>query len=99
MQQDDAKLGAQQVSPPASISSSLPPAAISVGPDALLDTDQAAAFLGGLSPRTLEKWRVTGNGPPFVELSAHLRRYRRRDLIAFADRRLRRSTSDRGEAA
>lgn len=30
-------------------------------------TSQAARYLG-LSARTLEKWRLTGDGPPFVKL-------------------------------
>ncbi|HVR07530.1 MAG TPA: helix-turn-helix domain-containing protein [Thermoanaerobaculia bacterium] len=59
---------------------------------ALLNTQQAAARCN-LSPRTLEKLRVTGGGPPFVRLGGSVR-YQVDDLEAWiaAGRRL--STSD-----
>ena len=66
-------------------------------PDALLLTGEAA-FLAGLSPRTLEKLRVVGGGCPFVRLG-RATRYRRRDLVEWIERQLRKSTSDRGTAA
>ena len=47
-------------------------------PDRLVTTDEAAESLT-VSPRTMEKWRVTGNGPPFVRLPRGVR-YRVSDL-------------------
>lgn len=35
----------------------------------ILRTKEAAQKLG-LQPSTLEKWRVTGDGPPYIRLSA-----------------------------
>lgn len=66
--------------------------------DALLSEQQAADFLG-FKVKTLQKWRITGEGPPFVKHSRRSVRYRRRDLITWIEERLRRSTSDTGEAA
>ena len=64
--------------------------------DALLSEKQAADFLG-FKVKTLQKWRITGEGPLFVKHSRRSVRYRRRDLIAWTEDRLRRSTSDTGE--
>ena len=61
--------------------------------DEILRVKAAAEFLS-LSPSTLNKLRCTGGGPPFVALTARARGYRRRDLVAFAASRLRRTTSD-----
>ena len=55
----------------------------------------AAAYLG-LKAATLNKWRVFGDGPPFIKVG-HLVRYRKADLDAFLQSRLRRSTSDAGD--
>ena len=60
----------------------------------LLTTLEAAAMLR-LSPRTLERYRVTGEGPPFIKLGGRVF-YRRSDLIAWCAARQRRSTSDPG---
>lgn len=62
-------------------------------PDALLHTVEAA-FLLGLSPRTLETLRLRGDGPPFVMVTKRAVRYRRQDLIEWIRARQRRSTSD-----
>ena len=59
-----------------------------------LNTPQAAAILG-LSPRTLETYRVTGGGPPFLTYCNRVR-YLRSDLDAWAIAGRRRSTSDDG---
>lgn len=64
-------------------------------PDELLTTEGAARLLKR-SPRTLEKARMTGDGPPFVKLSPRCVRYRRRDLYKHVEERLRASTSDPG---
>jgi hypothetical protein len=63
----------------------------------LLNTPQAAARCN-LSPRTLEKLRVTGGGPPFIRLGGSVR-YQVDDLEAWiaAGRRL--STSDTASTA
>ena len=61
-----------------------------------------AAFLLGLSLRTLETWRWRGCGPAYCALGAGNRpaiRYRRSDIISFQQAALRRSTSDSGRAA
>ena len=47
-------------------------------PTDLLDTGEAAAYLH-LSPRTLERYRVTGEGPRFLKLGRRVL-YRRADL-------------------
>ena len=57
-----------------------------------LTTREAAAILG-LSPRTLERYRVTGEGPAFRKFGRRVR-YKRVDLDEWADRRRKRSTSD-----
>jgi len=62
-------------------------------PDALLP-ERAAATLLSVTPRCLQAWRQKGGGPVFVAISTRCVRYRRRDLTAFAEARLRSSTSD-----
>ena len=59
-----------------------------------LSTRQAAALLG-LSPRTLERYRVTGDGPAFSKLGRRVC-YARADIDGWASGRRRRSTSDDG---
>ncbi|MGH7122115.1 MAG: helix-turn-helix transcriptional regulator [Acetobacteraceae bacterium] len=66
-------------------------------PDALLFGAEMA-YLLGLSVRTLEGLRLRGGGPPYIKLLRSVR-YRRGDGLAWAAGKLRRSTSDRGEAA
>lgn len=63
-------------------------------PTCYLNTPQAAAILG-LSPRTLETYRLTGGGPPFLTYCNRVR-YLRSDLDAWAIAGRRRSTSDDG---
>lgn len=62
-------------------------------PDLLLSEAQASELFG-VTPRALQAWRTRGGGPPFVRISSRCVRYRRRDLLLFAESRLRRSTSD-----
>ncbi len=52
--------------------------------DDLLREEQAARLLG-LSVRALQGWRSRRCGPPYVKLSNHTIRYRRRDLIAWVE--------------
>jgi hypothetical protein len=63
--------------------------------DALIDEDVAANFVG-VTPRTLQKRRQAGTGPPFIKISERCIRYTRRRLKQWADGYLRRSTSDPG---
>ena len=57
-----------------------------------VDTRQAAELIG-MSKRTLEKWRVEGNGPPFLKLGRRVL-YSRADLKAWLLSRRRHSTSE-----
>ncbi len=71
------------------------------GPDywnALVNEKVAAAFLG-LTVRTVQSLRQRGDGPRFIRISSRCIRYRRIDLRAWIDARMRKSTSDTGQAA
>ena len=61
-------------------------------PTEYLGTREAAAFLG-LSPRTLDRYRVTGEGPAFHKFGTRIR-YARADLEDWAAARRMTSTSD-----
>ncbi len=63
---------------------------------AYLNTRAAAAHLG-LSTRTLDRFRVSGDGPVFLRFGGRVR-YLRADLDAWARTRRRKSTSDDGTA-
>jgi hypothetical protein len=54
----------------------------------------AATFIG-VSPRTLQKWRVVGGGPLFIKIGRCVR-YAVQDLEIFLAQHRRRSTSDQG---
>ena len=58
----------------------------------LIKEDEAASFIG-YSVRALQNWRIRGSGPKFIKVSARSIRYRRQDLIEWADRLLLSSTS------
>ena len=60
----------------------------------LLATREAAALVG-LSPRTLERYRVTGEGPRFLKLGRRVV-YPRLELDSWLSTKVRRSTSDPG---
>ena len=60
-----------------------------------LSTQQAAFYLS-LSARTLEKMRLTGNGPRFRKHGRFVR-YHIADLDAWSEGRRHSSTSDEGE--
>ena len=62
----------------------------------LLTTRQTAAQVG-LSPRTLERFRVTGQGPRFLKLGRRVR-YAREDIEYWLKGCVRRSTSDDGDS-
>ena len=56
-----------------------------------LDNTAAAAFLG-VSPRTLERKRLEGDGPKFVKIGRRVV-YRLRDLEAYLDQNTYSSTA------
>ncbi len=64
----------------------------------LIDERTAASFLG-MTDRFMQHRRQQGDGPQFVAVSARCIRYRRLDLRAWSEARLRSSTSDHGAAA
>lgn len=61
--------------------------------DRLIDERAAAEFLG-YTVRALQNWRVRGGGPPYIRVSARSIRYRRRDMIEWAEARIERHTSE-----
>jgi len=63
-------------------------------PARFLCTKEAARLLS-LSPRTLEKHRTYGTGPQYFKLGGRVT-YKIEDLQNWADRGVRRSTSDPG---
>lgn len=56
------------------------------------DTAGAAEYLD-LGVSTLNRWRGTGEGPPFVKIGSRVR-YRRADLDAWLKQRIVNSTSE-----
>ena len=69
------------------------PMHITHDPEALIPEKRAAEFLG-LSIKTLQKRRVTGDGPRYRRISSRCIRYTRADLIAWSNSLARTSTSD-----
>ena len=63
-------------------------------PTDLLTTEEAARY-PRLSPRTLERYRVTGEGPRFLKIGRRVL-YRQSDLDEWLKNKSRRSTSDPG---
>ena len=64
--------------------------------DGLINEKDAAEFLG-FTVRALQNWRHRGGGPAYIQTSPRSIRYRRRELIAWADNRQVTSTSDSGQ--
>ncbi len=64
-----------------------------------LINEKAAANYLNLTDRTMQALRQRGGGPRYIMISSRCIRYRRVDLKAWADARVRLSTSDPGEAA
>jgi len=61
----------------------------------LFDQRELATELG-LSQRSLERYRLQGNGPRYVRVGLRLIRYRQEDVEAWINQSLRTSTSDVG---
>ena len=61
------------------------------------DTPGAAKLLG-LSPKTLERWRLEGGGPKYRKFGKRVM-YAETDLSEWAEGQTRTSTSDTGQAA
>ncbi len=61
--------------------------------DRLINENEAAGFIG-YTIRALQGWRVKGGGPKFIKVSARSIRYRRRELIEWAEARLCSHTSE-----
>ncbi len=62
----------------------------------LLDEDKACEMLGGISPKTLQSWRLRGFGPRFFKIG-RLVRYDADVLKNWVKNQQRQSTSDIGE--
>lgn len=62
----------------------------------LKKTVEAAAFIRR-SPRTLEGWRTTGKGPPFLKVNGGVL-YDYNELVTWLEGHRRLSTSDPGPA-
>lgn len=63
-----------------------------------IDETAAAEFLG-VSHRTLQVWRCSGEGPRYAVIGPRTIRYTRADLRTYAKGRMKTSTSDPGRAA
>jgi len=61
--------------------------------DTVLNVDEAADYLN-LAPSTLAKLRMVGNGPCFLKLTSRRVGYRRSDLDAYLETRVRQNTSE-----
>ena len=66
------------------------------GTDKYMSTRDVAAFLG-LSPRTLDRYRVSGDGPDFHKFGNRVR-YLRADVESWAEERRCQSTSGAGDS-
>ena len=65
--------------------------------DDFMSSEDVAVILG-LSPRTLERFRLEGRGPTYFKFG-RIVRYKRSTILTWADAQLRTSTSDPGRAA
>ncbi len=66
--------------------------------NALVDEKVAAEFLK-VTPRSMQAMRQRGDGPRFIRISSRCIRYTRAVLKSYTDARMRKSTSDPGQAA
>ena len=58
-----------------------------------LTTTEAAAYLN-VAKQTLEVWRVKGCGPEYLKMGRAVRYHRTRHLDSFAEKSIRRNTSE-----
>lgn len=65
----------------------------------LLLTEEEAARAIGFTARFLQARRLSGDGPPYIRISARAVRYRPEDIDAWAKSLRRTSTSDTGREA
>lgn len=56
-------------------------------------TPQTVAEMLGVTERTLERWRITGEGPRYAKLSRSSVRYQHEDVAGFIADRLRANTA------
>jgi hypothetical protein len=63
------------------------------GSEPFVDENRGAKHLG-VSPRTMQRWRMTGTGPRWFRIG-RLAKYRIPDLTAWAEAQARTSTSDK----
>ena len=63
-----------------------------VDPAGMFIDEQQVADMLCQSVRTIQKWRLTGNGPEFHKLGRSVR-YRQSDVLAWADTRRKAHTS------
>jgi hypothetical protein len=77
---------------PSAIANDAPPI---VAGSVLCNEAQAAAFLR-VSPRALQKWRVTGRGPQYLRLSSRCIRYSEAELVRWIEERACRATAEYG---
>ena len=64
----------------------------------ILLTEKEVAKMLGFSTRTLQKWRLTGEGPVFIKATQRAIRYRKDDIQAWIQKRTFTSTSQQMEA-
>ena len=64
-------------------------------PARFLRAAEAAQYLS-IAKSTLDKMRLSGNGPPFYKIGPRVVAYAKRDLDGWMATRLRSSTSDKG---
>ena len=64
----------------------------------LLSETRTSKLLDDTSPRTLQRWRQTGDGPPFVKIGGRVF-YEESALEAFIQSRTFRSTAEAGATA
>jgi predicted DNA-binding transcriptional regulator AlpA len=76
------------------LESTTSPAALSPKPQTRVLRTPATAEYVGLSRSTIEKFRLTGQGPKFVRIGVRAVGYRVEDLDAWLAERVRQSTSE-----
>jgi predicted DNA-binding transcriptional regulator AlpA len=63
----------------------------------LLTETQTSEYLGHIPVRTLQRWRLEGQGPKHCKIGKAVR-YRQSDLETFVNDNVRQSTSEKGAA-